>query len=92
MSLSPAQLLRIKRDGGELSAEAIAGFVAGIGSGDVSEGQIGAFTMAVYQHGMTPAETAALTLAMRDSGGVTDWSGTGPRFCNNFSWVSKLKY
>lgn len=77
MSLSPAQLLRIKRDGGELSAEAIAGFVAGIGSGGVSEGQIGAFTMAVYQHGMTPAETAALTLAMRDSGDVTDWSGTG---------------
>ena len=77
MSLSPAQLLRIKRDGGELSAEDIAGFVADIGTGAVSEGQIGAFTMAVYQHGMSAAETAALTLAMRDSGEVTDWAGSG---------------
>lgn len=75
--LAPAQVIRIKRDGGEIPAGEIASFVADIGAGRVSEGQIGAFAMAVFHHGMTPAETAELTLAMRDSGTVTDWSGTG---------------
>jgi len=77
MSLSPAGILRIKRDGGRLTDADIAEFITGIGTGRVSEGQIGAFTMAVYQHGMNAAETAALTLAMRDSGTVIDWSATG---------------
>ena len=43
-------------------------------SGAVSEGQVAAFAMAVFFNGMSRDEAVALTLAMRDSGGVLDWS------------------
>ncbi len=76
-SFLPAQVIRAKRNGESLSDIAIHRFVEGIGSGEVSEAQIGAFTMACFLNGMTPQETAALTLAMRASGEVVDWSGSG---------------
>ena len=70
----PQEIIRKKRDGGRLTAEEIAFFVAGIGSGAVSEGQISALAMAVFFNGMERGEAVALTLAMRDSGTVLDWS------------------
>ncbi|RWX81528.1 thymidine phosphorylase [Neorhizobium lilium] len=73
----PAQVIRTKRNGEQLSADEIRRFVEGISRVEVSEAQIGAFTMAAFLNGMAPEETAALTLAMRDSGEVVDWSGTG---------------
>lgn len=73
----PAQVIRAKRNNETLSDADIRRFVQGIGAGEVSEAQIGAFTMACFLNGMTPQETAALTLAMRDSGNVVDWSGSG---------------
>src|SRR5690606_18862667 len=54
--------------------EDIAIFVAGIASGDVTEGQVAAFGMAVFLNGLDREEAVALTLAMRDSGDVLDWS------------------
>ncbi|NNF15856.1 MAG: thymidine phosphorylase, partial [Gammaproteobacteria bacterium] len=39
----------------------------------ITEGQIGAFAMAVYFQGMTLTERVHLTLAMRDSGEVMSW-------------------
>ncbi len=63
-----------KRNGAELSPEQIAGFIAQMTLGQVSEGQIAAFAMAVWFRGMTRAETVALTLAMRDSGDVLQWA------------------
>ena len=68
------EVIRKKRDGGKLSAEEIAFFVAGITSGAVSEGQIAALAMATVLNGMERDEAVALTLAMRDSGTVLDWS------------------
>ena len=41
---------------------------------EVSEGQIAALAMAVFLNGMNREEAIALTLAMRDSGDVLDWS------------------
>jgi thymidine phosphorylase len=41
----------------------------------VTEGQVAAFAMAVLFRGMSVPERVALTLAMRDSGEVLDWSG-----------------
>ena len=38
------------------------------------EGQVAAFAMAVFFNGMSRDEAVALTLAMRDSGDVLDWS------------------
>ena len=42
--------------------------------GYVTEGQISAFAMAVFFNGMSRDEAVALTLGMRDSGTVLDWS------------------
>ncbi|TLP46012.1 thymidine phosphorylase [Cohaesibacter sp. CAU 1516] len=70
----PQEIIRKKRDGGTLTAAEIQFFVDGITSGDVTEGQISALAMAVYFQGMELDERVALTLAMRDSGTVLDWS------------------
>ena len=73
--LLPQEIIRRKREGEELSAEEIAFMVDGLTGGTVSEGQVAAFAMTVFFNGMTRAECVALTLAMRDSGKVLDWSG-----------------
>ena len=70
----PQEIIRKKRDGGTLTAAEIQFFVDGITSGDATEGQISALAMAVYFQGMELDERVALTLAMRDSGTVLDWS------------------
>lgn len=70
----PQEIIRRKRDGKGLSGAEIAAFVRGIATGTVSEGQIAAFGMAVFFNGMSRSEAVALTLAMRDSGDVLDWS------------------
>ncbi len=73
----PQETIRRKRNGEPLSREEIARFVAGVTDGSVSEGQVAAFAMAVWFNGMAREETVALTLAMRDSGDVLDWSDLG---------------
>jgi thymidine phosphorylase len=70
----PQETIRRKRSGDPLSREEIARFIAGVTDGSVSEGQVAAFAMAVWFKGMARDETVALTLAMRDSGDVLDWS------------------
>lgn len=66
----PQEIIRAKRDGGVLSGDDIASFVAGMTSGAVSEGQVAAFAMAVYFRGMNIDERIALTQAMTNSGTV----------------------
>ena len=74
-----AEAIRKKRDGALLGDEAIAGLVAGIVDGTVSDAQVAAFAMAVFFRGMTRAECASLTRAMTRSGTVLDWPGAaGP--------------
>ena len=70
------EIIRRKRDGGELSDAEIAFMAAGIADGSIGEGQCAAFAMAVFFRGMTMAERVALTLAMRDSGTTIDWSAS----------------
>jgi thymidine phosphorylase len=69
-----AELIRIKRDGGELSAEQIDQLVRGIADGSASDAQVGALAMAIFLRGMSPAECVALTGSMTRSGDVLDWS------------------
>lgn len=69
----PQEIIRKKRDGHILTPEEIQFFVNGIKSNTVSEGQIGAFAMAVFFQDMTMPERIALASAMRDSGSVLEW-------------------
>jgi pyrimidine-nucleoside phosphorylase len=68
-------IIRRKRDGGELTAQEIAFLIEGYCRGDVPDYQMSAFAMAVLFRGMTAEETAELTLAMARSGSQLDLSG-----------------
>ena len=73
-------LIRRKRDGGELTADEIRFLVGGIATGEVPNYQWSAMTMAILWRGMTPRETAALVDAMLHSGTVLDLSDIpGPK-------------
>ena len=67
-------LIRKKRDGGELSREEIEFLISGATHERVPDYQMAAFLMAVVWRGMTRAELAALTESMLNSGSVLDWS------------------
>ena len=68
-------IIRRKRDGGELTAREIAFLIEGFTRGEIPDYQMSAFAMAVLFRGMTDAETAELTLAMARSGGQLDLGG-----------------
>ncbi|MGQ2907667.1 MAG: thymidine phosphorylase [Aliihoeflea sp.] len=70
----PQEIIRKKRDGIALSAAEISAFVDGLSKDTFTEGQVAAFAMATYLNGMSRDEAVSLTLAMRDSGHVLDWS------------------
>lgn len=74
MVFLPQEVIARKRDGQELSKAEIAAFMDGFTRGTVSHAQAAAFAMAVYFQDMSMPERVALTLAMRDSGTVLDWS------------------
>jgi len=67
-------VIRKKRDGGELSRSEIEALVDAYTRGDIPDYQVSAWLMAVVLRGMTRAETAALTDAMLRSGDVLDLS------------------
>ncbi len=67
-------IIKKKRDGGELSAEEINFFIRGVTDGSVPDYQISALCMAIYFKGMTVRETCDLTYAVRDSGEKLDFS------------------
>ena len=67
-----------KRDGEELSTEEIEFFVRGFNAGDIPDYQAAAWAMAVLLRGMSPRETADLTLAMAASGEQLDLSSVVP--------------
>ncbi|HEX3144453.1 MAG TPA: thymidine phosphorylase [Pyrinomonadaceae bacterium] len=72
--MRPQDIIRKKRDGGELSREEIEFFVRGVTSGDVADYQSTALLMAILLKGMTDAEQSLLTQAMLHSGEILDFS------------------
>ncbi len=67
-------VIRKKRDGGELSADEIAFFVKGLADGSVPAEQVSALAMAVFLNSMTAAEAGLLTMGMAASGTVLNWA------------------
>jgi thymidine phosphorylase len=74
MVFLPQEVILKKRNGEALTPTEISDFIAGFAQGTVSHAQAAAFAMAVYFQDMSMPERVALTLAMRDSGTVLDWS------------------
>ena len=69
------EIIAAKRDGRELEAGEIDGFIRDFLAGEITDYQMTAFLMAVYLKGMTPTEISALTRAYLDSGRRVDFSG-----------------
>ena len=63
-------LIESKRDGATLRPDDIAAFIHEFTAGRITDYQMAAMFMAIFFRGMSPDETRALTLAMRDSGEV----------------------
>lgn len=68
-------LIERKRDGGRLRDDEIAWLIASYTSGEVTDYQMAAMTMAVFIRGLDPDELADWTGAMLYSGEVLDLSG-----------------
>lgn len=79
------ELIAQKRDGGTLSDAEIQRLIAGFTTGEIADYQMSALAMAIFLRGMTPKETAALTLAMRDSGRVVALDGPKGRHVDKHS-------
>ena len=73
--MRPYDVIKKKRDGQELTDAEIREFIGGYVAGEIPDYQAAAFCMAVYFRGMTPAETASLTMAIRDSGDTLHFEG-----------------
>ena len=78
-------LIRTKRDRGELTAPQIAWLVDAYTRGYVADEQMSAMTMAIFLNGMNAAETRDLTLAMVASGERLDFSGLARRTTDKHS-------
>ncbi|MBE6633132.1 MAG: thymidine phosphorylase [Ruminococcaceae bacterium] len=68
-------IIRKKRDGGELTDAEIRWFLTEYVAERIPDYQAAALCMAIYFRGMTVEETASLTFAIRDSGERLDFSG-----------------
>ncbi|WP_050613895.1 pyrimidine-nucleoside phosphorylase [Bacillus testis] len=67
-------LIEKKRDGGELTKEEINFMIEGYTDGSIPDYQMSSFLMSVFFKGMTPEETANMTMAMVNSGDQIDLS------------------
>src|SRR5512136_207856 len=79
-----------KRDGQELTTEEIQFFVGGYTHGEIPDYQASAWLMAVMLRGMTPRETAELTLAMAHSGQTLDLHDIAPLVADSDLPVGKM--
>lgn len=69
----PQEIIRRKRNHQKLSAEEITYFIQGITSGEITDAQTAALTMAIFLNGMDTDEVVSLTMNMRNSGDVLHW-------------------
>ncbi len=74
MAFLPAEIIKAKRNGRELSLDEIETFIQGYSQGKIPDYQMSALLMAIYFKGMSSKETLSLTRAMLHSGEVVDLS------------------
>jgi len=72
--MNPSEIIRKKRDKGELNEQEIRAFVKGVVDGSFADYQAAALLMAIFIQGMSDRETLALTLAMAKSGDTLNLS------------------
>lgn len=72
--MNMVDVIQKKKAGGTLSPEEIRAFARGAADGSVPDYQLAALLMAICWRGMTPEETACLTMEMMHSGSVVDLS------------------
>jgi pyrimidine-nucleoside phosphorylase len=70
----PAQLIRVKRDGGELTDAELRELMAAITDGTIPDYQVAALLMAIFFRGLSDRELATWADAMVRSGDVLDLS------------------
>lgn len=83
--MNMVQIILKKKRGAALSREEIRYFVRGAADGSVPDYQVSALLMAICFAGMTPQETADLTMEMMHSGDVVDLSGFAGRCVDKHS-------
>ncbi|MGE5457082.1 MAG: thymidine phosphorylase, partial [Methanococcaceae archaeon] len=66
--MNTVELIRKKRDNGELNGEEINYLIHSYSKGKIPDYQFSAFLMAAFLNGMSTEETASLTKAMLYSG------------------------
>ncbi len=71
------ELIRAKRDGGELTGAQIRWLISSYCSGEVAEEQMSALLMAIYFRGLGPAELQTWTAAMVSSGDRLELGAVG---------------
>ena len=76
--MKTTDLIRATRDGRGLTRKQVYSFAAEVAAGKIPDYQISAWLMAAYIRGLSREETLALTLALRDSGRVMEWSPGSP--------------
>ena len=69
------EIIRVKRDGGELTEGQIRDFLTGYVAGDIADYQASALLMGIFVRGMTDDELAHWTRAMLESGDVFRFDG-----------------
>lgn len=74
MSFLPAEIIKAKRNGTELTFTEINEFIQGYANGSIPDYQMAALLMATFFRGMTKDETLSLTKAMLHSGEIVDFS------------------
>ncbi|MFN8052350.1 MAG: thymidine phosphorylase [Acidimicrobiales bacterium] len=79
------QVIRTKRDGGELSDEQIDWFISQFTARTIADEQASALLMAIVWRGMSPRELARWTAAMIASGERLDLSSVGRPTCDKHS-------
>lgn len=74
-----SEMIRHKREGGNLGPEEIRTFLAGVVDGSIPRYQTSAMLMAIYFRGMADHELAEFTAAMIDSGDRLDIRSPAPK-------------